>query len=195
LFEIVDTETGQPLPDGQTGNIVITSLCRTIPPVIRLIPAILGGRIIRDGTLRMRQPLQAHGPIPRRSDDMVRMRGVNIYPMACLTAVRSDDVPPASGCASPSGPKAAASLEKSYLPNRVKKNAESREGMVEHIERRLKKTSACESSSNSSMRHLGEFTISQRRQARRLLDLRRKHEPKETPVQLSERYAKYPSSS
>lgn len=35
LLEIVDPETGQLLPDGETGNIILTNLDRTLMPVIR----------------------------------------------------------------------------------------------------------------------------------------------------------------
>src|SRR6185436_12600543 len=35
FFEVVDTETGQPVPDCEPGNLVVTVLHRKIPPVIR----------------------------------------------------------------------------------------------------------------------------------------------------------------
>jgi len=138
LFEIVDTETGQPLPDGQTGNIVVTSLCRTIPPIIRLNTRDLG-RIIATERCECGQPLQAHGPLPRTQRRHGPHARVNIYPMACLTPSAAMSVPPASGCASPSGPKAEASSEKvSPSASRSRRPPNRARAWWKHMERRLK---------------------------------------------------------
>jgi phenylacetate-CoA ligase len=76
--EIIDPETGQVLPDGQEGELVLTTLSKWAMPMIRyrtrditaLIPgACACGRSLR----RMRR-------IGRRSDDMLIIRGVNVYP-------------------------------------------------------------------------------------------------------------------
>ncbi|MDR2642417.1 MAG: phenylacetate--CoA ligase [Planctomycetaceae bacterium] len=76
--EIIDPETLEPLPDGQVGELVFTTLDRFAMPMIRyrtrdltaLIPEPCPcGRTIR----RMRR-------IAARSDDMVIIRGVNIFP-------------------------------------------------------------------------------------------------------------------
>lgn len=88
-LEILDTETGEPVAPGETGNLVATCLSRRIPPVIRLN--------MRDVSRFLPQRTSALGSNFRRidhflgrSDDMAKVRGVNIYPAACLSAVRSD---------------------------------------------------------------------------------------------------------
>jgi phenylacetate-CoA ligase len=76
--EIIDPESGRVLPDGQEGELVLTTLSKWAMPMIRyrtrditaLIPgACACGRSLR----RMRR-------IGRRSDDMLIIRGVNVYP-------------------------------------------------------------------------------------------------------------------
>jgi phenylacetate-CoA ligase len=76
--EIIDPDSGQVLPDGQEGELVLTTLSKWAMPMIRyrtrditaLIPgACACGRSLR----RMRR-------IGRRSDDMLIIRGVNVYP-------------------------------------------------------------------------------------------------------------------
>ena len=76
--EIVDPQTGKPLPDGSEGELVFTTLSKQAMPMIRYrtrdITAIIPepcpcGRTLR----RMRR-------ITRRSDDMVIIRGVNVFP-------------------------------------------------------------------------------------------------------------------
>ncbi|GIX44321.1 MAG: phenylacetate--CoA ligase family protein [Candidatus Hydrogenedentota bacterium] len=78
LLEIVDPATGAPLPDGEEGELVLTTLSKLAMPMIRYrthdITAIQTepcacGRTIR----RIKR-------ISRRSDDMFIIRGVNIYP-------------------------------------------------------------------------------------------------------------------
>jgi phenylacetate-CoA ligase len=76
--EIVDPETGRVLPDGDEGELVLTTLSKQAMPMIRyrtrditsLMPgACACGRSLR----RMRR-------IGRRSDDMLFVRGVNVFP-------------------------------------------------------------------------------------------------------------------
>ena len=86
--EIIDPDTGEPLPDGAEGELVITTLSKKAMPMIRYrtrdITSLITepcscGRTIR----RMRR-------IGRRSDDMFIIRGVNVFPSqveAALMAV------------------------------------------------------------------------------------------------------------
>jgi phenylacetate-CoA ligase len=76
--EIIDPETGKVLPDGQEGELVLTTLSKWAMPMIRYrtrdITALLPGTCPCGRTLRrMRR-------IGRRSDDMLIIRGVNVYP-------------------------------------------------------------------------------------------------------------------
>lgn len=76
--EVVDSDTGDPLPDGETGELVLTTLTREGTPVLRYRT--------RDITYLMTEPC-ACGRTSRRvhrlmgrSDDMLIIRGVNIFP-------------------------------------------------------------------------------------------------------------------
>jgi phenylacetate-CoA ligase len=74
--EIVDPATGAPLPDGEEGELVFTSLSKEAVPVIRY----------RTGDLTRLHPPVGNLPYRRmerilgRSDDMLIVRGVNIFP-------------------------------------------------------------------------------------------------------------------
>jgi phenylacetate-CoA ligase len=86
--EIVDPATGAPLPDGQEGELVLTTLCKRAIPMIRYrthdITALTSDLCPCGRSLRRIQR------ISRRSDDMLIIRGVNLYPSqieAALLAV------------------------------------------------------------------------------------------------------------
>jgi phenylacetate-CoA ligase len=93
IAEVIDPVTGQPVPPGREGELVITNLHRVGSPLIRY----------RTGDLVKLAPDQAsdqscvcgrfettlQGGILGRSDDMVIVRGVNIYPTAVEQIVRS----------------------------------------------------------------------------------------------------------
>lgn len=88
-FEILDTESGQRAPQGQVGNLVATVLYRKVFPIIRYNLRDLG-RMVSTEKCDCGSSFRRMDHFLGRSDNMVRMRGVNIYPMACLPAVRSD---------------------------------------------------------------------------------------------------------
>jgi phenylacetate-CoA ligase len=73
--EIIDPQTGAVLPDGQAGELVITSLTKVGMPVIRYRTRDLTR--LMPGTARtMRRMARVTG----RSDDMLIIRGVNVFP-------------------------------------------------------------------------------------------------------------------
>jgi len=79
ILEIIDPDTGATLPDGQVGELVMTTLTREGMPLLRYRTHDLT-RIIPGECACGRR----HRRIDRilgRSDDMFIMRGVNIYPM------------------------------------------------------------------------------------------------------------------
>ena len=83
--EIVDPISGAPLPDGTEGELVLTTLCKQAMPMIRYrtrdITMLLPGRCECGRTLRRM------GRIGRRSDDMLIIRGVNVFPSQVESAL------------------------------------------------------------------------------------------------------------
>lgn len=73
--EIIDPETGEVLPDGAEGELVITSLTKEAFPVIRYRTRDLT-RLLPPTSRSMRRI----GKIVGRSDDMLIIRGVNVFP-------------------------------------------------------------------------------------------------------------------
>jgi phenylacetate-CoA ligase len=73
--EIVDPASGRPLPDGETGELVITTLTKVGMPVIRYRTRDLT-RLL-PGTARSMRRIEK---ITGRSDDMLIVRGVNVFP-------------------------------------------------------------------------------------------------------------------
>ena len=73
--EIIDPETGDALPDGEEGELVITSLTKQALPVIRYRTRDI--TTLLPGTARTMRRLAR---ITGRSDDMLIIRGVNVYP-------------------------------------------------------------------------------------------------------------------
>jgi len=88
-FEIVDVDTNEPVGLNETGNLVVTILHRHLPPMIRFNVRDLE-RIVATDTCECGSNFRRMDKLLGRSDDMVKLRGVNIYPMACLPAVKSD---------------------------------------------------------------------------------------------------------
>jgi phenylacetate-CoA ligase len=73
--EIVDPVTGTVLPDGSAGELVFTSLTKQAMPVIRYRTRDLTR--LRPGTARTMRRMDR---ITGRSDDMMILRGVNLFP-------------------------------------------------------------------------------------------------------------------
>lgn len=75
LAEVIDPETGAVLPDGQMGELVLTSLTKEAMPVVRYRTRDLT-RLLPGTARSMRRMEKVLG----RSDDMIILRGVNVYP-------------------------------------------------------------------------------------------------------------------
>jgi phenylacetate-CoA ligase len=73
--EVIDPGTGSVLPDGEEGELVFTSLTKEAMPVIRYRTRDLT-RLL-PGTARTMRRMQK---ITGRSDDMIILRGVNLFP-------------------------------------------------------------------------------------------------------------------
>jgi phenylacetate-CoA ligase len=78
LAEVVDPETLRPMPDGETGELVITSLTKEAFPMIRYrtrdLTSILPGDCPCGRTLRRMARVKG------RTDDMLIIKGVNVFP-------------------------------------------------------------------------------------------------------------------
>jgi len=73
--EVVDPATGEPVPDGEIGELVFTSLTKEALPVIRYRTGDLT-RLL-PGTARTMRRMEK---ITGRADDMLIIRGVNVFP-------------------------------------------------------------------------------------------------------------------
>ncbi|MBU1341389.1 MAG: phenylacetate--CoA ligase [Proteobacteria bacterium] len=78
ILEILNPDTLEPVKDGEVGEMVVTTLCKEASPLVRYRT--------RDLTRKIAAPcscgniLFMHDKIMGRSDDMIILRGVNIYP-------------------------------------------------------------------------------------------------------------------
>jgi phenylacetate-CoA ligase len=75
LAEVIDPVAGTPLPDGEKGELVFTSLSKEAMPVIRYRTRDLT-RLL-PGTARSMRRMEK---ITGRADDMMIVRGVNVFP-------------------------------------------------------------------------------------------------------------------
>jgi phenylacetate-CoA ligase len=73
--EIIDPDTGEVLPDGSEGELVFTSLSKEAMPIIRYRTRDLT-RLLAPTSRSFRRM----GKIVGRSDDMLIIRGVNLFP-------------------------------------------------------------------------------------------------------------------
>jgi phenylacetate-CoA ligase len=73
--EVVDPSTGSVLPEGEVGELVLTSLTKEALPIVRYRTRDLT-RLL-PGTAR---PMRRMEKITGRSDDMIILRGVNLFP-------------------------------------------------------------------------------------------------------------------
>ena len=78
ILEILNPDNLEPVEDGEVGEMVVTTLCKEAAPLIRYRT--------RDLTRKITKPCSCgniffmHDKILGRSDDMIILRGVNIYP-------------------------------------------------------------------------------------------------------------------
>ena len=78
ILEVIDPKTEQPLADGESGELVLTTLCREAMPLVRYrtrdITSVVPG-VCACGRTHRRL-----ARITGRADDMLIVRGVNVYP-------------------------------------------------------------------------------------------------------------------
>jgi phenylacetate-CoA ligase len=83
--EVIDPETGETLPDGCEGELVLTTLSKQAMPMIRYRTRDITS--IVPGTCECGRSLRRMNRIGRRSDDMLIIRGVNVFPSQIETAL------------------------------------------------------------------------------------------------------------
>ncbi|MCP3963256.1 MAG: phenylacetate--CoA ligase [bacterium] len=133
LAEVIDPANGRPAPRGEIGELVLSTLGRLGSPLLRYRTGDLVRVSQRDpGELGVAE-MALEGGILARADDMVVVRGVNLYPSAVETVVREHqdvaeyrvrlrtgnamtevrvEIEPAAGCGDPPG--LARRLEESF---------------------------------------------------------------------------------
>jgi phenylacetate-CoA ligase len=78
LVEAVDPGTGQPVPDGTPGELVFSTITREALPLLRYRTGDIAS--LRRGTCGCGRTLARMSKVTGRRDDMLVLRGVNVYP-------------------------------------------------------------------------------------------------------------------
>jgi phenylacetate-CoA ligase len=86
--EVIDPASGEPVAEGATGELVLTTLGRTGSPLLRYRTGDLVKRVFVKTIAQDAPALALEGGILGRSDDMVIVRGVNVFPTALEHIIR-----------------------------------------------------------------------------------------------------------
>ena len=78
LVEVVDPVSGQPVPDGTPGELVFTTVTKEALPLLRYRTGDIAS--LRRGRCRCGRTLARMSKVAGRKDDMLVVRGVNVYP-------------------------------------------------------------------------------------------------------------------
>ena len=84
--EVIDPATGKVLPDGEVGELVFTTLTKEAMPIVRYRTRDLS-RLLPGTARSMRRMEKVAG----RSDDMMIVRGVNVFPSQIEEIILKDD--------------------------------------------------------------------------------------------------------
>ena len=91
IIEVLDPETLQPTPEGEKGEMVVTSLSRTLMPMVRF----------RTGDLAVVSRTEGRLCLPRgvigRTDLMVKVKGVKLYPTELAPMLMAFGIDPRGG--------------------------------------------------------------------------------------------------
>jgi phenylacetate-CoA ligase len=88
IAEVIDPLTGRPVPHGVPGELVLTNLGRLGSPLLRYRTSDIVQTAPREQCLCGTMDLALNGGILGRTDDMLVVRGVNVYPSAVENIVR-----------------------------------------------------------------------------------------------------------
>ncbi len=86
LIEIVDLDGGEPVPDGEPGEMVVTTLTREGLPLIRFRTHDLTRIVSREPCRCGRTSLRVDR-LSGRTDDMIKVKGINFYPKQVESAL------------------------------------------------------------------------------------------------------------
>ena len=88
IAEVIDSESGRPVPRGVTGELVLTNLGRMGSPLLRYRTSDMVQAAVEDRCECGTYDLALNGGILGRTDDMLVVRGVNVYPGAVDNILR-----------------------------------------------------------------------------------------------------------
>jgi phenylacetate-CoA ligase len=88
VFEVIDPETGETVDEGARGELVVTTLSRPGMPVLRYRTGDLV-ELTPDACACGRTLARINGGVLGRADDMLIVRGVNLYPSAIDNLLRA----------------------------------------------------------------------------------------------------------
>ncbi|GIW24217.1 phenylacetate--CoA ligase family protein [Meiothermus sp.] len=91
ILEVLDPETQEPTPEGEKGELVVTSLSRTLMPMIRFRTGDLAVVSRKDGRICL--PRGVIG----RTDLMVKVKGVKLYPTELAPLLMAFGIDPRGG--------------------------------------------------------------------------------------------------
>ena len=92
IIEIIDPETGKPLPDGEQGEIVFTTLTKEAFPIMRYRTRDIG--VIMTGECECGRTFRRMSKPRGRTDDMLIIRGVNVFPSQIETVLLQNGYSP-----------------------------------------------------------------------------------------------------
>ena len=87
IFEVVDPHTGEPFPPGKQGALVVTSLFREASPFFRYRVGDLVS--LWDDPCECGRTFRRMSPVKGRADEMLKLRGISVYPAAVERVLRT----------------------------------------------------------------------------------------------------------
>lgn len=138
LVEVIDPATGEAVPEGKEGELVFTSLTKEAVPVIRYRTGDLASVSYRPCACG--RVFARHSKVYARTDDMLVVRGVNVYPSSIGTVLADiEEVEPQYQIrlyreGSLDQIEVQLEVAPSFLPDAVRKL----QGFQQHVEERLR---------------------------------------------------------
>lgn len=92
IIEIIDPETGEVLPDGEQGEIVFSAITKEAFPILRYRTRDIG--VVTNETCACGRTFRRMSKPRGRSDDMLIIRGVNVFPSQIETVLIKEGYSP-----------------------------------------------------------------------------------------------------